>query len=423
MVAQVCHGAVQATFERKGLEIVQFIHDTSSGDHITTLDEFVVKAIERQTSLTGTRVQHVRSVCLEVLRGAFYNSQPDERTYFQKLSRVYTLLLIIKNEPKVVEYFQIMTSQFILYVGSDILIRALSEHYLDEEDQMTCNVLRILSSAGSKLILTEKTLDEVGGNIRKANNSYRYEFQNREAYMGPEMARHIDHILLRAYFYVRGSVGVRKPAGWRDYVNQFADYDEIIRQENGSLREYLCGKLDMEYETRAEMESGIDKEALDDLQSRVMQVKNYRAQDTMLARNDALQVLRIYRRRKELSDRSGSNPFGYRVWWLTQESKIKAATDEVVRTNHGRYLMRPEFLVSFIDIVPNLGEVRRSFDSVFPSILGIRLSNRMNEADFLKVLSRYDEAAKVDPSRARVILANLSNKLKGADAREYDIKY
>lgn len=109
----VCHSSIEAAFERKGMEIVQFIKNVSS-DYTGTIDELVIRAIETKTDLSGVDVQRARAIALEVLRGAFYHSEPDERTYFQKLSRTYTLLFMIKNEPRVVEYFRNMTSQFIL---------------------------------------------------------------------------------------------------------------------------------------------------------------------------------------------------------------------------------------------------------------------------------------------------------------------
>jgi hypothetical protein len=312
-----------------------------------------------------------------------------------------------------------MTSQFILYVGSDIIVRALSEHYLDPEDQSTCNTLKILTASKSKLVLTEKTLDEVCGNIRKANNTFQAEYADRERYLGVEAARHIDHILVRAYFYSKGGSQERRPKSWRNYIEQFADFDEITHQGRDSLREYLCKRFKFEFETRDQMLAGIDKDELDELASKIQNVKRYPERDVMLAHNDALQILRIYSRRRELNDRHGSNPFGFRVWWLTQESKVKKATNELVKRHSGRFLMSPEFLMSFIDVIPSLDQVRRSFSSVFPTILGVRLSNRMNEADFLKVLKEYDNASSVDPARAEVILAQLSNRLKGSSRAEY----
>lgn len=422
-ILRVCHNSIEITFEKKGLELVKFISDTESGDNNFTLDDFVVKSIESITDFSGSEFQLVRSICLEILRGAFYESEPDERIYFQKLSRTYTFLFIIKNEPRVVEYFQSMTAQFVLYIGSDILIRAISEYFLESEDQMTVNLLKILSASGSKLVLTEKTIDEIGGNIRKANNIYHHDVLPYEQFMKPDIARNINHILIRAYFYAKQTSSNIKLSGWKDYVNQFADYDEIVRRKNDSLREYLCKKFNLEYETISDMEKGVDTAELTELTSEVMRVKKYPPQDEALAYNDALQVLRIYDRRRASGDRPSANPLGFRVWWLTQESKIKGATGATVKKNGGRYLMRPEFLLSFLDVLPSLDEVRKSFGSIFPTILGIRLSNRISEGDFAGFLKKYSDLAGVDPARAEVMLASYSNRLKSDSSRDYEVKF
>lgn len=422
-ILRVCHNSIEITFEKKGLELVKFISDTESGEANFTLDDFVVKSIESITELSGSEFQLVRSICLEILRGAFYESEPDERIYFQKLSRTYTFLFIIKNEPRVVEYFQSMTSQFVLYIGSDILVRALSEIFLEPEDQMTVNLLKILAASGSKLVLTDKTIDEIGGNIRKANNIYTNDVMPYEQFMKPDISRNINHILIRAYFYAKQNDSKCKLSGWKDYLNQFADYEEIIRRKNDSLREYLCKKFKLEFETIKDMEKGVDATELAELTSEVMRVKKYPPQDEALAYNDALQVLRIYERRRESGDRPSSNPLGFRVWWLTQESRIKGATGATVKKHGGRYLMRPEFLLSFLDVLPSLEEVRKSFGSIFPTILGIRLSNRISEGDFAGFLKKYSDIAGVDPARAEVMLADYSNKLKSDHSREYELKY
>jgi hypothetical protein len=57
-------------------------------------------------------------------------SAEEERLYLGKLSRTYLLLFSLNAEPRIIEYFQTMASDFYLYVGSDILIHALSERYL-----------------------------------------------------------------------------------------------------------------------------------------------------------------------------------------------------------------------------------------------------------------------------------------------------
>jgi hypothetical protein len=96
-----------------------------------------------------------------MLRAAIYESTPAERSYLSKLCRTYLLLFSLNAEPRIVEYFQSMASNFYLYVGSDILIHVLSERYIRPEDQMTTHLLAMLGQAGTTLVLAEPVLDEV----------------------------------------------------------------------------------------------------------------------------------------------------------------------------------------------------------------------------------------------------------------------
>ena len=140
----------------------------------------------------------------------------------------------------------------------------------------------------------------------------------------------------------------------------------------------------------------------------------------LLAYNDAIQILRIYSKRAELKELHKPNPFGYRTWWLTHESRVRAATAKLVSKYNAQYIMRPEFALNFIALSPSAEKVRQSFGNIFPSLLGVSLSKRMKENVFHAVMGRIKEIQNVDEARARVILSDLSNKLKGDRYKEYD---
>ena len=123
-----------------------------------TISDQVDDAIKK-TALTGAESIRAKEVVLSILRQAFYTSTEAERIYYGKLSRTYALMFTLRNEPKIVEYFKEMSSNFVLFVGTDIIVRALSEKYLADEDQMTVNMLRILRDAGATLFFTHMTLE------------------------------------------------------------------------------------------------------------------------------------------------------------------------------------------------------------------------------------------------------------------------
>jgi hypothetical protein len=86
--------------------------------------------------------------------------------------------------------------------------------------------------------------------------------------------------------------------------------------------------------------------------NKIIQVRGGRGKEReeVLAYNDALHVLRVYAKRREAKP----NPYGYRTWWLTQETLVRRATGEVVAKHHSLYMMRPEFILNFISIATTL---------------------------------------------------------------------
>jgi hypothetical protein len=83
-------------------------------------------------------------------------------------------------------------------------------------------------------------------------------------------------------------------------------------------------------------------------------------------------------------------------------------------------MMRPEFLLNFIGLSPSTEEVRKSLGAVFPSLLGVKLSNRMRDDVFKIVVGRVKEAYQVSDARARATVGELSDKLKGDFFKQYE---
>jgi hypothetical protein len=102
-----------------------------------------------------------------------------------------------------------MSKHFFLYVGSDLIIRAISEYYLPQSDQMTVNAFKILWQAGSKLILTEAMLEEVHSHIYASHLEYNNYYLD------------IDFVV-RSYYYSKFDQGnPNRPRTWTQYINNF----------------------------------------------------------------------------------------------------------------------------------------------------------------------------------------------------------
>ena len=411
--------------------MAQFVTNADADDEMfTDVADIVTKLVDGLNEI-GEIKSNIRRFALMVLRGTFYVSTETERRYLGKLSRTYILLLLLKNDPKIIEYFSSMAGTFNLYIGSDVIIRALSETFLNESSQTTVNLLKILKAAGSDIILTQPTVEEVATHIRGQIFEYENYYERNENRITPDIVEHIDRILIRSYFYAKllPVEGVRPPKNWFSYVSQFCNFADV-RNNRGDkeLADYLMQKFGLSYETTEESERGIDTEELSSLSANIQKARERggKSKDTnnILAHNDALQVLRVYNRRRDGNENSPGNPFGFKTWWLTQDSKVRRAAVGTVRKHGGRlFMMRPEFLLNYIGMAPKLADVHKSYESIFPSALGVRLSTGIRDADFRRVMRDAAEVSEVDDARASAMITALSTKLQGDALKEFEVRW
>ena len=299
---------------------------------------------------------------------------------------------------------------------------------LSQSDQTTKNALKLLKAAGSNLILTDKTLDEVWYHLRTTNHVFINNYQEIQNHMTFALASQIDRILIRAFFYakIERAQTKKEPFGWENYLGQFLTIREIARDTGrDELREYLINEFGFRFEDEATMLTGVDTAQLDDLAGTIQKARNKFGRDDaseeILCRNAALTVLRIFQRRRADGERSGGNPYGFKTWWLTQQTRVQNATAQLVAKEGSRYMMRPEFILHFLAAIPSAKAVQGSYDSIFPTILGVKLGNRMDESSFKKIIAKAREVHDdVDESRAKVLLAKASAQLQSDFLKRYE---
>ena len=412
-VARIALLAIQMTFEARGLTLAAFLQNEDGDPGYQALT--IASQVDGAMTLSKLTEDHgrVKSVAMAVIRQALYESTEDERLYFGKLSRTYSLFLTLKMEPKVVSYFRSMSSQLTLFVGTDILVRCLSERYLRKDDRMTCNLLFMLRECGSSLVLAQPTLDELCSHLNTTDLEFQDRYEGIEEDVTVEVAEHEPRILIRAYFYARLSTveGIRAPTSWPEFINQICTYRDLNRAEGrGQIRRYLSEKFGLVYMEKEELAKVTQDQEVADLADRIEEVRSKRHR--VLAENDARMVLAVYGTRKQQREEQRNNPFGYRTWWLTEELGVVRATREIIRKYGGKHIIRPEFLLHYIAFAPSTEQARRAFKKVFPTLLGIKLSNRMKDDQFDTLMKDAKDVAAVDDARARVMLGELSDKLK-----------
>jgi hypothetical protein len=112
-VVKACHRTLEMAFESRGLEMAYFVTDAEPEGYA---DPSIADCLERaldDMGVSGKFAVRIADLCLKVLRGALYDSSEVEREYLGKMSRTYVLLFLLKNDPKIVEYFRNMSSEFL----------------------------------------------------------------------------------------------------------------------------------------------------------------------------------------------------------------------------------------------------------------------------------------------------------------------
>lgn len=418
-VADIVGVATEKAFYREGLKIGVLVSGKDDVPELEFISDYVDEAI-LSSALTGEAALETRAIALKVLRRAFYESTPEQRQYFHLLFRTYSLLLTLRYEPRVVEFFQSMQRSFRLYVGSDIIVRALSEFMLRPEDRMTENLLGILTKAGSELILTDFVLNEIWTHLGAADREFVNHYAPVEPHINLELASQIDRILVRAYFYSRLAPipGVKSAAGWKSYIEQFCSYDDLHKlQGRDQLRTFLIKKYGMNFETAGDLDKVVDADEVKKLKDRLLSFKKHEE----LAVNDAKVILAVYAKRLAAGERFKGNPFGFSTWWLTHESRVQEGIEDLIKAHGSKCIIRPEFLAYYVAFSPTIADVAEVYKRNLPTIQGVRLGNRVSIDLVHEVVGKAKTYMDSDPARITAVMESFSNRLKESQRKKYNI--
>jgi hypothetical protein len=359
-VPDLIHRTVEKLFEQQGYNAIRHFSDEPEQGALDarSVIEVAGEVVDAVKMSHASRVK-TKFLIKQVLRGALYNSEPVERSYFGRLARTYVLLFVLKNTPELIEHFSSMAKHFVLYVGTDILVRAISEYYLPADDQMTVNTLKILKQSGAKLILSEATLEEVHSHIYAADREFENTYAEVDAIVDRDLASESDRILIRAYYYAKlEHRNPKRPRSWGVYLGNFLTREKLLGptspQSMKSLRDTLTGRYGLIFEDREDMMREIDQDELKKLTEAIKKLRkdSNRRHEDIRAANDAAHILLVQKRRRS-EEKDVSSPYGYRNWWLTQETKSGIAVALAFpRKRLPRAIMRPELLINYIAYNP-----------------------------------------------------------------------
>lgn len=79
-------------------------------------------------------------------------------------------------------------------------------------------------------------------------------------------------------------------------------------------------------------------------------------------------------------------------------------------------------LLNFIAMAPKLSQVRPAYRYIFPSLLGIRLADRIKEDAYRDMMTKVNEAGNIEFGRIEAMVAGYSDDLKSDFRKVYHRK-
>lgn len=423
LAGEIVFDSVHEYFVEQGLVLSAFL-----GNKVETVD-FADQVVENEVSRVVAKTRNKSKISpsliahsLQVLRGIFYDPTDTERKYLGYLSRTSLLFMTLQSAPKMVEYFNQMGGNFRLLVGTDMLVKAISEQQLPIERRQVEGLLRACVELGSELVLTEPVLNEVFTHLHAVDKEYHNHYLPNEAYLSPAEVSECDRILIRAYYYARFGGGPR--ISWDKFINTLLDPSELRqRSEKGrnQLRGLLIQRFRMKFLSDEEIKAGVGEEGVKVLADRLMAVRMDKREE--LSINDALMAYAVYAQRRRSKESAMYDGFGFRTWWLTKESQILNHTGALVVKEGGvPYIMRPEFILNFITLAPKAAHVRNAFRELLPTTVGLQLGQHLKPETMHQLLSGTEEWASLSPERVSVMIGDRVNRLKFDRFKQYIAK-
>lgn len=411
--------SVHDYFVEQGLILAAYLENRV--ESVTISDQIVERQVESVLAKSPDKARVSPTLiedALQVLRGVFYTPSNTERLYLGYLSRTSLLFMTLQKAPRMIEYFNQMGGNFRLLVGSDMLVKAISEQQLPSERRQVELLLRACMEIGAKLVLTEPVLEEVFTHLHAVDLEYRNHYLPNEPYLSANDVSECNRILIRAYYYNKFE---GKRVAWDKFLNQFLDPVALrSKSEKGraELRGLLVQRFGMNYLSKEEISSGVNQTEVNELAEKLVEARVAKNQE--LSYNDALMVYAVYRQRKSHGEQAIYDGFGYRTWWLTKETRVLNYTAPlVIREGGVPYIMRPEFILNFIALAPKAAHVRQSFRELLPTTVGLQLGQHLKPEVMHQLLSGTEEWASLSPERVAVIISEKVNRLKHDRLKQY----
>jgi len=392
-------------YHKQGIEFSSFVIEGKSKDIIEVALPDIVGDVVDNSHIAIKNKTKVKRALLMTIRNISYNGTVYQREYLRRLSQTYSMMFLLRWDPHLAASFQKIASQLKIYVGTSILIPALSEVFLEPKKRRYWNLLLGANQSGVKIFINQTILDELVNHFGMIRYKYKTQFKSvEEVYLSDEMSTYyVDEIMIRAYLYSkrRGKVET-----FNEFIQEFAH--PSLNDAHRDLRNFLEEEFNIKFEDTSVIEQKINAQDIQLLTDELTESKGSKDR----AHTDAKLMLMIYKMR-EMNDESESKTvFGYKTWWLSQDINTYKAIQTVFqnRFNVNCY-MRTDFLYNYIALAPKKKEIDNMFKEVFPSMMGINLSFHMPKDICSHINKSILDHKESSPTRIKRAIRNYTEKL------------
>jgi hypothetical protein len=151
------------------------------------------------------------------------------------------MLFLVKCDPHVAAYFDSLAQELTVFVDNSLIIPALSEICLEEQNRRHWNLLASASKAGVRLLINPATMEELASHFRIVQQTYESDYRGQESHYSDERTlMYVKEILIRAYLYQR-SKGDKLT--FDKFINKIVTPRLSHEDMVGELSEFLRGKF------------------------------------------------------------------------------------------------------------------------------------------------------------------------------------
>ncbi len=402
---------VHLLFYRQGIEFADFVlHEEITATFEKSLPELVSEIVDRG-KYTGVNAQELKIALLTTIRNIVYDGTKNQKEFLTRLSRTYVMLLLLQCDPQLSTYFSSLANKLRIYVGTSIIIPALSEIYIEKESRRYTNLLLGARNTGVQLIINEAILSELVAHFRMIKRIFTEDYKGREEVFTDDLSViYIREIMIRAFFYsrLRGQVDT-----FNNFLGRFIS--PSLKNIQDDLVQLLKGEFGIDYIQNDSFGIHLDSDEVTKIEN---ELRKYKVDKTsfgslMKAHNDAQVMLTIHALRERNNELGSTGVFGYHTWWLssdvtTQKAAVAASGKKYIRTCY----MRPDFLYNYVSFAPTKGAVEESFRNVFPTLLGVSLSWELPDGVVKEIHEFLSEHRDQPPSRIKAAIREAIDNLK-----------